>query len=280
MSRLTDELDATGAGPIPEASRRPLRAVVSTRADVAEAAFESLLRGESGASISSRWPVRLGVAATEPAEPPTRTHGYRGHELRAVDLPATRVAMHALRLLEEDPLGHLSPAERDALITDALGWAAKAEREGSPFEVRVSDERIDATLALPPVAPPPSSPTLTQNPPEALLVLDGEGGASICSEEELAAVAMFRADRPALLVAADAGRGLEPSVPAAAIVGLIVAFVDGGQTLSEIGAFCPDGASLVATQLDERGHFDTLSLPTRSLEVRGFERMPAPTEKS
>jgi hypothetical protein len=287
VSRITDLVDQAGSTDDVTPPRAP-RAVVGTDAADADAVWQALAAGaeldiasDAGPGGLTRVYVPMAEGGAlddasvepEPVAPGTRLGSYRAHPLYVPDVPAGRVLLHALRLLEEDALSDLDDAARDALTAAALTHALREEAEGTPFDARVSMDAVDAYLAQSASAessaadlqPAPSSlatPTL-----EALLILDAARGAVATARSGLALV-LVRAGRPALL-AAVAG---EHSGSAALRVKLVVATLDLGQGLGHTLAQLGERHAALAMMLDERGAFQAASAPAGALHVRGYER--------
>jgi hypothetical protein len=259
--------------------------VVATRSADADAVWQALAAGGTlsaavSASVLSglaRVYVSAGsgaedanTAAGEPGD--TLVGGYRGHPVHVPNHAAGRVLVHALRLLEEDPLSDMDDATRATLCAAAVAYAVNEEARHTPLAGRLSLDAVDDFLAADPVALSATLPRLgsTLEAPEALLVLDAAvGGVALCRAGF--PLVLVRADRPALLAAA-AG---DDTAAAFALLQVVVATIDLGaelrSTLADQGAARP----CVAMLLDERGLFQAAGSPGCELHVRGYERSEA-----
>jgi hypothetical protein len=195
--------------------------------------------------------------------------GYRAHPVYTPNVPAGRVLVHALRLLEEDPLSDMDDAARAGACTAAVGYALAEEAKSTPWEARLTVEAVDAFLALDASNGSSPAPTAgsTHAAPEALLVLDAARGALATARGGLPLI-LVRAGRPALLAVA-AG---ETSASARALVDLLVATFDLGEPLSGTLAQAEPRDAALAMMLDERGRFQAAGTSSAPIHVRGYER--------
>jgi hypothetical protein len=133
--------------------------------------------------------VPVGSAADADDAPPSETDatlvgGYRGHPVHVPNHAAGRVLVHALRLLEEDPLSDMDPATRATMCSAAVAHAVSEEARHTPLAQRLSLPAVDDFLAADPVALSATLqlPTSVLDAPEALLVLDAAvGGVALCA---------------------------------------------------------------------------------------------------
>lgn len=284
MSRITDLVDRAGADATPLA--RAPRAIVATSADDADGVWQALSAGGTlsaavEASVLSglvRVYVPVGGAAVDADDaPPSETDatlvgGYRGHPVHVPNHAAGRVLVHALRLLEEDPLSDMDAAARATMCSAAVAHAVREEARHTPLAQRLSLPAVDDFLAADPVALSATLqlPASTLGAPEALLVLDAAvGGAALCRAGF--PLVLVRADRPALLVAA-AG---DDTAAAFALLQVVVATCDLGAGLSSALADVSPARPCVAMLLDERGVFQAAGSPACEVHVRGYERSEA-----
>lgn len=283
MSRITDLVDRAGADATPLA--RAPRAVVATSAADADGVWQALAAGGAlsaavSASVLSglaRVYVPVGAAVDVDDRPEseretTLVGGYRGHPVHVPNHAAGRVLVHALRLLEEDPLSDMDAATRATMCAAAVAHAVAEEARHTPLEQRLSLPAVDDFLAADPLAlaatlPRPAS---ALGAPEALLVLDATvGGVALCRAGF--PLVLVRADRPALLVAA-AG---DDTAAALALLQVVVGTCDLGAELRSTLADPSAARPCVAMLLDERGMFQAAGSPACELHVRGYERSEA-----
>ena len=191
----------------------------------------------------------------------TLVGGYRGHPVHVPNHAAGRVLVHALRLLEEDPLSDMDAAARATMCSAAVAHAVREEARHTPLAQRLSLAAVDDFLAADPVALSATLqlPASTLGAPEALLVLDAAvGGAALCRAGF--PLVLVRADRPALLVAA-AG---DDTAAAFALLQVVVATCALGAGLSSALADVSPARPCVAMLLDERGVFQAAGSPACS----------------
>ncbi|MCB9656237.1 MAG: hypothetical protein H6726_01200 [Sandaracinaceae bacterium] len=282
MSRITDQLD--GAGAQDDTPRRAPRAVVATDATDAEAVWHALAAGGSldmaarasgpGGVRGLHVPVTSHDAADDTHVPEGALMGsYRAHPVFVPDMPAGRVLLHALRLLEEDALSDVTESARKDLCAAALGHALAEEARGVAFDARLSEDAVGAFLARTPGASAADEqlpPRSTLPPVDALLVLDAAQGAVVTTHGGLPLV-VTRADRPALLAVASG----EHSHSAHILVRVLVTVLDLGQGLQSALAGLPAEDAALAMLLDERGVFQAAGTGGTEVHVQGYERAEA-----
>ena len=290
MSRITDLIDGAGGA---DAAPPPLspRAVVATdptdadavwRAVLADAALDVAAGEAAPGSLTSVYvpaitsdlqddpPTNVAVSGGGSAANKPLVGGYRAHPVYTSNVPAGRVLLHALRLLEEDPLSDMDDATRAAACGAAVGYALAQEAKGTAWEARLTLEAVDAFLAVgAPVesAPPSQVARATPAAPEALLVLDAARGAVANTRGGLPLI-LVRAGRPTLLAVA-AG---DNSASARVLVDLLVGTFDRGDALSVTLARTDPQDAAVAMMLDERGVFQAAGTANTPIHVRGYER--------
>mgnify|MGYP000965467239 CR=1 FL=1 len=278
MSRITDLVDRAGGADDTSPAPAP-RAVLATQAADADAAWQALNTGGtlSAAVLASplaglrRVYVPAG-SASEDAAPDGLLGHYRGHPVHVPASAAGRILVHALRLLEEDPLSDMDADTRATHCAAALAHALHSEASQTPLDERLSLGAVNAFLAADPaqLAAALQLPESELSVPEALLILDTSVGGVALARGGLPLV-LVRADRPALLMAA-AG---DDSASAFALLTLLVATCDLGAPLSSSLADLGPERPCVAMLLDERGDFQAAGNPHSAVHVRGYERTEA-----
>ncbi len=289
MSRITDQIDRAGARaetPHQGPALTPRAVAASHEAD-AERAFRALLDKRDlkreGSPDESEYLVALPESheadAAEASFAVGRLRGsYRGHPLFVRDDKAGRMLVHALRLLEEDPLADMQEKPRRVMCDAALAHAADAEARGIPLEERLSLDAVDAFLEADPLAlcdegsksEPPPPPDDVAPVLDALLVLDTEAGATVHAKGGVGLIAM-RAGRPALLAAAVG----EDVHAVRSLMQIVVAAIDLNRDLAETVRGLARSGPAMALLLDERGAFEAGGPSEEALHVRGYERSPA-----
>lgn len=253
---------------------------LATQAADADAVWQALNTGGTltgavdGSSLSglTRVYVPVGLADEDTASTGALLGHYHGHPVHVPSSAAGRILVHALRLLEEDPLSDMDQATRATHCHAALAHALSAEAAQTPLEERLSLGAVNVFLAADPVSLAASLqlPTSELGVPEALLVLDvAVGGVALCRSG--LPLVLVRTDRPALL-AAVAG---EDSASASALLMLVVATCDLDAPLGSTLADLPPARPCVAMLLDERGAFQAAGNPASAVHVRGYERSEA-----
>lgn len=278
MSRITDLVDRAGGADETSPASAP-RVVLATRAPDADAVWQALNTGGTlsaaveASALSGLLRVYVPVgSASEEAAPDALLGHYRGHPVHVPESPAGRMLVHALRLLEEDPLSDMDEATRATHCAAALAHALSAEASHTPLDERLSLTAVNAYLAADPLALAAALqlPESELSVPEALLILDAAvGGVALCRAG--LPLVLVRADRPALLAAA-AG---DDSASAAALLAVVVATCDLDAPLRGTLADLHAARPCVAMLLDERGAFQAAGNPESATHVRGYERSEA-----